>query len=86
MENNGKYRDKDERRHETLNIIHQLRENEIPSKYPAVKKLNEKLNEYVNEGKDLSFSIPFPEMNKKIKGQLYIHKKQDCIVVLKHQE
>lgn len=78
------YRTKDERRHETLNIIYQLKENKISSDYPAIKKLIEKLNEYVNEGNSITFTIPFPEMNKKIKGILPIHKKEKCVVVLKH--
>lgn len=80
------YRNKDERRQVTLNIIHQFHSNYPTSKYEAIRKLIEKLNNYVLEGNDMSFSIPFPELNKKIKGKLYANKKQECVVVLKHTE
>jgi len=78
------YRDENERRHETLNIIYQLRENKIDTSCQAVRTLIEKLNEYVIEGHDMTFSIPFPEINKKIKASLYVHKREECVVVLKH--
>jgi len=78
------YRNKDERRHETLNIIYQLRENKIDSSFPAIKTLISKLNDFVNDGHEMHFTIPFPEMNKKIKAELYLHKREKCVVVLKH--
>lgn len=84
QENN--YRNKDERRQETLNIIYQLKQNNIDSNYPAVKKLVIKLTEYVNSGHRMEFTIPFPEKNKKIKAILPLHKKEECVVVLKHIE
>lgn len=84
--NTSDYRDENERRHETLNIIYQLRENNIKSNFPAVKKLIEKLNEYIVKGQSMNFTIPFPEMNKKIKATLPIHKREKCVVVLKHVE
>lgn len=80
------YRNKDERRQESLNIIYQLKQNNIDSSYPAVKKLVIKLTEYVNNGHKMEFTIPFPEKNKKIKATLPIHKKEECVVVLKHIE
>tara|TARA_Y100000780_G_C13694281_1_gene420777 strand:- start:3583 stop:3855 length:273 start_codon:yes stop_codon:yes gene_type:complete len=83
-ESQSKYRNIDERRTETLNIIYQLRENKISSNYPAIKKLFEYLNEYVVKGTSQKFTIPFPEFKKKIKGTLPIHKMEKCVVVLKH--
>lgn len=83
-EEDKKYRNKEERRFESLNVIFQLKQNNIDSHYPAVKKLLEKLTEYVNEGHNMKFTIPFPELNKKIKAVLPIHKKEKCVVVLKH--
>jgi len=81
---NDDYRNIDERRFETLNIIYQMKENKLSSSYPAIKKLIEYLNTYVTLGTSQSFTIPFPELNKKIKGNLPIHKKEKCVVVLKH--
>ena len=77
------YRSEAERRYETLNIIYQLKENNISSDYPAVKTLLQKLNEYVESGETIEFSIPFPELKKVIKGRLPIHKNEEAVVVLK---
>lgn len=85
-EEDPNYRNKDERRYETLNIIYQLKQNNIKTHYPAIRKLLDKLTEYVNNGSKMEFTIPFPEMNKKIKATLAIHKKEECVVVLKHIE
>lgn len=78
------YRDENERRLESLRIIYKLKENNISSDYPAIKKLLLQLDKYVTTGNRIELSIPFPEMNKKIKGVLAVNKKEECVVVLKH--
>jgi hypothetical protein len=80
------YRTEHERRLESLNIIYQLKQNNLSSEYPAIKKLLEELSQYVIIGSRKEISIPFPEQNKHIKGVLAIHKKEECMVVLKHVE
>ena len=72
----------EERRHETLNILYQLKQQSISSKHEAVKTLVEKMNDYVNLGIDVELSIPFPEMNKTIKGKLPVYKNENPVVYL----
>ena len=79
-------RTKDERRFETLNIIYQLKQNNITSEYPAVRELLEKMNEYVVKGETVEINIPFPEKNKIIKGTLPRFKSEKPMVMLKHVE
>jgi len=78
-----RFRNEHERRLETLNVIYQLRENNMSSSYPAIRILLEKMSEYVREGSDIFLNIPFPEMKKRIKGKLAVHKSEEVIVMLK---
>ena len=79
------YRNEQERRIETLNIIYQLKQNNLTAGFPAIRELLEKLNTYVQLGIDISINIPFPEKNKRIKGKLAVHKSEEVVVVLKHE-
>lgn len=79
-------RSKEERQFESLNVIHQLKQNNISSEYPAIKELLYKLQTYVSSGEKMEFNIPFPEMRKVIKGYLPIYKDEECVVVLRHTE
>ena len=76
----------EERRFETLNIIYQLKQNNITSEFPAVRELLEKMNEYVIKGETIEINIPFPEKNKIIKGTLPLFKSEKPMVMLKHVE
>lgn len=78
------YRDQNERRLETLQVIYQLQQNNIDSKFEAIQQLLSEMTDYVVNGNEKDFSIPFPEMNKIIKGQLYLHKSKECVIVMKH--
>lgn len=75
-----------DRRLETLNVIYQLKQNNISSDYLAIRELLEKLTEYVTYGEPMKFTIDFPEMNKVIHGTLPIYKDEECVVVMKHKE
>ena len=76
----------EERRHETLNIIYQLRQNNLTSEYPAIRKLLEYLSEYVENGDTIEIDIPFPEHNKHIRGKLPAYRNETPVVVMKHIE
>lgn len=76
-------RDEMNRRIESLQIIYQLKQNNINSYYPAIKELLQKLNDYVIKGEKQEFTIQFPEMKKIIKGTLPIYKNEKCVVVMK---
>lgn len=77
------YRNEDERRFETLNIIFQLKQNKIDSKIPGIRLLLEHLTTYVKEGKSQTFQIDVPELQKTIHGKLPISKNFKCEVVMK---
>ena len=81
MNNN---RDEHERRIESLQIIHQLKQNNIDSKLPGIRKLLETLSEYVMNGEEQDITIPLPEMNKNIKCYLPLNRNNKCVVVLKN--
>lgn len=86
LNDESRKRSKEERQFETLNVIHQLKQNNISSEYPAIKELLYKLQTYVSNGEKMEFNIPFPEMRKVIKGYLPIYKDEECVVVLRHTE
>lgn len=67
-----KYRTKEERQEEVKNIIKQLNEFDLNIKYDPVKKLFSCFKEYIEHDKDIKVNIPFPEINRRIKGKLAI--------------
>ena len=80
-----KFRDEMNRRLESLQIIYQLKQNNLDSKYPAIRDLLNRLNNYVVHGSKQDFIIDFPEKNKIIKGYLPIYKNEECVVVIKER-
>ena len=84
LEDINENRDEHERRLESLQIIHQLQQNNIDSKLPGIRKLIDTLSEYVMNGEEKDITIPLPEMNKNIKCYLPLNKNSECVVVLKH--
>jgi len=81
-----KYRNEHERRIETLQIIYQLKQNNLTHEFSAIRSLLEVMQEYVMKGDRKEIHIPFPEQKKVIKGVLALHKGEDCTVFLKHIE
>ena len=76
------YRNKEERKSEVKHILEQLNEFHLNVTYDPVRKLFEKFKEYINEGERLIVNIPFPEINRRIKGVLAINKKEDVTIAL----
>ena len=68
------YRSKEERQAEVKHILEQLSEFQLNPTYEPVKKLYLKFQEYIREGERLLVNIPFPEINRRIKGVLAINK------------
>lgn len=86
IENINNNRDEYERRIESLQVIHQLKQNDIDSKLPGIRTLLEELSDYVTNGVEKNITIPLPEMNKNIKCYLPLNRNSKCLVVLKHKE
>ena len=66
------YRTKEQRQEEVKNILKQLNEFDLDSKYEPVKKLYGLCKTYIAEGNRTLVNIPFPEIKRRIKGLLAI--------------
>ena len=66
------YRTKEERQTEVKEILGQLSSFDLNIKYEPIKKLYGLFKTYINEDKRIEVNIPFPEINRRIKGLLAI--------------
>ena len=80
------YRTKQERQEEVKEILKQLSEFDLNIKYEPVKKLYLKFKEYISEGNSLIVNIPFPEVNRRIKGVLAINKREEVTIALLNEK
>ena len=63
-------RTKEERSEEAKNIIKSLTELQLTVEYEPIKELFEILQKYIQEGGRIKISIPFPMIERRIKGLL----------------
>ena len=80
------YRTKEERQTEVKEILKQLSEFQLNPSYEPVNKLYLKFKEYISEGERLIVNIPFPEINRRIKGVLAINKREDVTIALMNEK
>ena len=80
------YRSKEERQDEVKEILRQLNDFDLNLKYEPVKKLYKKFKEYIREGERLVVNIPFPEINRRIKGILAINKREEVTIGLLNEK
>ena len=80
------YRTKEQRNDEVKDIIKQLNSFELTIRYEPVKKLYGLFKEYINDGRRLEINIPFPMINRRIKGLLAISVNEEVWVTLKHEK
>ena len=80
------YRTKEERQAEVKHILEQLSEFNLSPTYDPVKKLYLKFKEYISGGNRLIVNIPFPEINRRIKGVLAINKREDVTIALMNEK
>lgn len=64
------YRTKSERIDAVKPIIEKLNELHLTIQYEPIKQLFSLIQQYINEGKEIIINIPFPIINKRIKGVL----------------
>lgn len=76
------YRNKKERQEEIVNVIKQLSDFDLNPTYEPIKKLYQSFKEYIATGDRIIINIPFPEVNRRIKGVLAINKREDVTVAL----
>tara|TARA_X000000950_G_scaffold281898_1_gene379575 strand:- start:1458 stop:1760 length:303 start_codon:yes stop_codon:yes gene_type:complete len=80
------FRTKEERQQEVYTIIKQLSEFDLNMLYEPVKKLYEIFKKYIQEGSREEVNIPFPEINRRIKGVLAISVKEEVWISLKNEK
>jgi hypothetical protein len=80
------YRTKEERQLEVKEILNQLSKFDLNIKYEPIKKLYKLFKEYINEDRRIEVNIPFPEIDRRIKGLLAISVREDTWVNLKHEK
>lgn len=80
------YRTRRERQNEVKHILEQLSDFQLNPTYEPVKKLYLKFKEYISEGVRLIINIPFPEINRRIKGVLAINKREDVVISLMNEK
>lgn len=79
-------RSKQERQQEVREILTKLKTFELNMSYEPIKKLMKLLNTYVNNGERIKVSIPFPEINRTIRGILAINKKEAVYIKLDYEK
>lgn len=80
------YRTKEERQNEVKEILKQLSKFDLNIKYEPIKKLYGLFKIYINDDKRIEVNIPFPEINRRIKGLLAISVNEDVWVNLKYEK
>ena len=81
-----KYLTKDQRRAQVKEIVEQLTTFGLNLKYEPIQKLYKLFKEYINEGNRIVVNIPFPELNRRIKGLLSITEREEGWINLKHEK
>ena len=76
------YRTKEQRQEEVKNVMQQLSDFNLNMTYKPIQKLMLLFKEYINEDKDVKVSIPFPEINRRIKGKLATNVKEEVTIAL----
>ena len=80
------YRDKKERQEEVANILKQLSDFNLNPTYEPIKKLYQYFKQYISTGDRIIINIPFPEVNRRIKGVLAINKREEVTVALMNEK
>ena len=78
-------RTEEERRQEVHTIINKLTELELTVVYDPIKQLFIILQNYTKNGGTIDINIPFPMINKRIKGILPDTINEECWVKLIHE-
>ena len=76
------YRNKKERSEQVKEILKQLTHYDLNTKYEPVQKLYILFKKYIQNAERIIVNIPFPEINRRIKGVLAINKKEDVTIAL----
>lgn len=76
------YKTKEQRNEDVKNIIKELNKFELTLKYEPVKKLYAHFKDFIENGNIVKVNIPFPMINRRIKGNLMPNVKADSVITL----
>jgi len=76
------YKTKEQRKEDIRNIIKELNKFELTLRYEPVKKLYALFKDFIENGNIIKVNIPFPMINRRIKGNLMPNVKADSVITL----
>ena len=85
MVKNIAYKTKEERQNDVKNIINELNKFELTMTYKPIKKLYNHFKDFIDNGTHIKVNIPFPMINRRIKGELMPNKNGDSNICLTHE-
>ena len=86
IEENKKFRTKDQRKDEIKEIIKQLSQLKLTPHYQPMKELYVQFKRYIELGNKLKINIPFPAINRRIKGVLAINTNEEVWIEFKNEK
>lgn len=81
-----KQKTEEERRACSREILKQLEGLDLSITHKPIRELLQLLKQYNEEGNRIVVNIPFPELNRRIKGVLATSAREETFVVLKHEK
>ena len=76
----------EERRASSREILKQLEDLGLNVTHAPVRELLKLLKQYNEDGNRIEVNIPFPELNRRIKGVLATGAREETYVMLKHEK
>jgi len=80
------YKTKEERQADVKNIIKELSKFELTMRYEPIKKLYKHFKDFIDTGSQIKVNIPFPMINRRIKGELMPNKNGDSHICLANEK
>ena len=80
------YRNEKERQEQVKNILIKLSEFQLNANYEPIQKLYKLFKEYIKEGQRIEVNIPFPDINRRIKGLLAISVREETWINLQNEK
>lgn len=76
----------EERRASSLEILKQVKALDLSVTHPPIRELLKLLKRHNETGERIAVNIPFPDLNRRIKGVLAPGSREDSYIVLKHEK
>ena len=80
------FRNKEQRKKEVANVIKQLNEFDLNMTYKPIQELFKLFKQYIDTGEEIKVNIPFPEINRRIKGLLSISVNEEVTIALLNEK